>query len=63
MQALLKRMWDGESQQCNGSDADFSMMAYLNTAPIRILPNQSLEWEAILTNNFKPAFDENSFAI
>jgi hypothetical protein len=36
---LLQRMWAGESQKCNGSPADFSMMAYLATAPVRRLPN------------------------
>lgn len=37
------------------------MMAYLATAPIRKLPKQSLEWEAILSNNFKATFDETAF--
>lgn len=32
---LLQKMWDGESQGCNGSLSDFSMMAYLSSAPIR----------------------------
>ena len=35
---LLQRMFDGESQKCNGSPENFSMMAYLSSAPVRILP-------------------------
>lgn len=37
--ALLKTLWDGESCKCNGAMTDYSMLAYLSTAPVRDLPN------------------------
>ena len=60
---LLQKMWDGESQGCNGSSSDFSMMTYLASAPIRKLPGQPLEWESITANNFIAAFKETAFDI
>lgn len=45
--ALLTTMWDGESASCNGAMADYSLLAYLQDAPIRILPKQPLEWNSI----------------
>ena len=37
--ALLQELWDGESVACNGAMTDYSLLAYLSTAPVRSLPN------------------------
>ena len=54
VQAQLQREWVGESYQCIGTAADFSLLHHLSEADIRKLPEKALESNVLMDNNFAP---------
>ena len=60
--ALLEELWVGkQTYECDGRTADFSMLTFLFHSQIKKLPNQTIPIRALLDNNFKPDYMENSF--
>lgn len=61
--ALLDQLWSGKSNECNGYQADYSLLTYLASAPIRKLPGQIIEVDSLMENNFKAKLYKETFPV
>lgn len=60
--ALLDELWVGkESYECDGQITDYSMLSFLVSSRIKSLKGKKLEYQALLSNNFKVFIEEENF--
>ena len=52
---LMEEIWMGrDSSECDSTITDYSVLSYLASTPITVIPGRQLTLGQLLNNNFKP---------